>query len=936
MTFEYYVYTQGDSLQRALNAVAAFFQTASFATMTSIALMIGAILTMIYFYATREPKHLYIWMIVFTLVPSMLLQQTARVQIIDKTEPSGVYSVDNVPYLVAIPTWFFSTMMMGVTETVESIFTTVDDERYGRTGMLFGSELYQLSRQSDLKDTALRKQWNDFFKNCIIGDIEINKKYTWDGLMQSSDVFAFLDRYPMSPLRGIMEDGTYQDFYTCKQIYPTVKAGFTSMSAQELDLIATYLHGAKASTYKAHVRNAMQNSYQKFIGVSNNAVDILKQNMAMNAIRYSINTLDPNANSMNYAYTSNKMQQTSMWATLGMQAREFIPMLHTMLFFLFSSLSFIVAVAAMIPSLTKMVLTNYVKTFAYLATWPPLFAILNAIMLWSLEGTSSANANPLNGLTLSNANALDELHMRFGYMAGFLMMTIPVLAGKVLQGGIAVAQAMNYQLASMINSTNARVSQASSTGSMDFGNLQMQNHSFNNTNSNKFDDNLSLRTGMATMQQSDGSTITTLQNDGGRRLYNAQEAESKPLWQGQVSSMLQNSVSDQYSSALTSQRQSMNNFTDSYSNSMQISDRWNDAWSSNRSYGDSYNTSTEGQITQSQSKMESAIDNISQTMGWTHDQSRAYANSVSAGIEAKSPGSFLGFGAHAGVKWSDDQRDAFSNMSAEQKQALNQATQQYNEGATSMQRAGRSIDAKENRSEVEQYAHDFALNHQRMQNAAVSVNESNAEVDSLQHMQTRLSTDSTTFGASAITGFQQHLERTHGENSPEVTRLMNASKPEDLSDVREHFARYTQTEGFQQAFGVSTSNSDLDDMANMYQPRNLNVSPSLNEGQQNVVETGAARSQNKVEEVTTDMINIKENDSLFDNRDFNNVKGNVSVTGGHMQGESSNHSMEQQIEPTVKAQVESELTPPSTNTTQRESPQHGNYPHYTPDRKNDA
>ncbi|WJT10918.1 conjugal transfer protein TraG N-terminal domain-containing protein [Vibrio harveyi] len=180
MTFEYYVYTQGDSLQRALNAVAAFFQTASFATMTSIALMIGAILTMIYFYATREPKHLYIWMIVFTLVPSMLLQQTARMQIIDKTEPSGVYSVDNVPYLVAIPTWFFSTMMMGVTETVESIFTTVDDERYGRTGMLFGSELYQLSRQSDLKDTALRKQWNDFFKNCIIGDIEINKKYTWD------------------------------------------------------------------------------------------------------------------------------------------------------------------------------------------------------------------------------------------------------------------------------------------------------------------------------------------------------------------------------------------------------------------------------------------------------------------------------------------------------------------------------------------------------------------------------------------------------------------------------------------------------------------------------------------------------------------------------------------------------------------------------------
>ncbi|MFS1487942.1 hypothetical protein BCU41_025945 [Vibrio lentus] len=35
------------------------------------------------------------------------------------------------------------------------------------------------------------------------------------------------------------------------------------------------------------------NSYQKFSGISNNAVDVLKHNMAMNAMRYSINTLDP-------------------------------------------------------------------------------------------------------------------------------------------------------------------------------------------------------------------------------------------------------------------------------------------------------------------------------------------------------------------------------------------------------------------------------------------------------------------------------------------------------------------------------------------------------------------------------------------------------------------------------------------------------------------
>lgn len=151
MTLEYYTYTQGAAIQKALNAIATFFVSQSFASMMSISLMIGAAMTYAYFVATRNPKHIYIWAIVFALVPSMLIKQTVTMQVIDKTEPTAGYSVANVPYLIALPTWFFSTMMVGTADAIESIFTTTDDERYGRTGMMFGSELYQLSRQSDLK-----------------------------------------------------------------------------------------------------------------------------------------------------------------------------------------------------------------------------------------------------------------------------------------------------------------------------------------------------------------------------------------------------------------------------------------------------------------------------------------------------------------------------------------------------------------------------------------------------------------------------------------------------------------------------------------------------------------------------------------------------------------------------------------------------------------
>ncbi|MEZ9133946.1 hypothetical protein AB4113_19660, partial [Vibrio breoganii] len=67
-------------------------------------------------------------------------------------------------------------------------------------------------------------------------------------------------------------------------------------------------------------------------------------------------------------------------------------------------------------------------------------------------------------------------------------------------------------------------------------------------------------------------------------------------------------------------------------------------------------------------------------------------------------------GASGGVKWSDDERTAYSKMNTEQKQQLEQATQQYTEGANAVTSAGTQVDNKDTRTSVEQFAHDFAIN----------------------------------------------------------------------------------------------------------------------------------------------------------------------------------------------------------------------------------
>ncbi|MFA0124404.1 conjugal transfer protein TraG N-terminal domain-containing protein, partial [Vibrio sp. 10N.261.48.A2] len=187
--------------------------------------------------------------------------------------------------------------------------------------------------------------------------------------------------------------------------------------------------------------------HDQFIGYSRDSVDILKHNMAMNAIRSSVNANDHSAVGMNYAYTSNKMQTTAMWANIGLQAKEFVPMLHTIFFLMFSVFGFVVVIVALIPRLTAMVLGNYFKTFATLALYPFIFAVLNSIMNWSLEATTVGYANDFGGITMTNSNALDEMHTRFAAIAGYLMMSTPLIAASMFKGGAAMMGSLNYGLA---------------------------------------------------------------------------------------------------------------------------------------------------------------------------------------------------------------------------------------------------------------------------------------------------------------------------------------------------------------------------------------------------------------------------------------------------------------------------------------------------------
>ncbi|CAK2395366.1 conjugal transfer mating pair stabilization protein TraG [Vibrio crassostreae] len=911
MILEYYTYTSGEVVNKAFNALATFFRTNTFGDYLQMCMMLGLITSLFIFMLSRNPKDLIKWMVVFFAVPLFLINMKADMLIIDKTQPGKAYKVDNVPYLVAVPTYFFSSIMVGMAEGVEGIFTTSDDERYGRTGMLFGSELYQLSRQSRINELALQKLWRDYFHNCMIGDVRINGKYTWDELFTAPDIFAFLDGVRQSPLRALYldEGGGRSTYKRCEEAYPIIKQRFDDAANKNMSLLAHQLLGKDADRYKPQVVQSLTRSYDKFFRMSTSASSTIKQNMLMNELRYNLDSLDPTQAALNYAYTTNKLQTTSMWASLGLMAREYLPMLHTMMFMLFACLGFFVAGAAVIPGLTMMVLKNYFGTFAFLATWPALFAIINGFQLWGLESLSTDVSGKFGGLVLSNANAADELHSRFAWITGILMIGVPMIAKGILKGGQEVMSSMNYQLSSMINSTNARASAAASTGNLDFGSMQIDNHSMNNTHANKFDTNTLVNQGHSYTQNPDASV--TEQHADGRTTYDSSQTTSRGNISANTQSMLQESVANARSQTQQNLEQTSTQLGQTIQGGAALSDRWHDSVGKNLAYGEGSTSGFNTQVSEGMNDMQTAVNSVSQQTGWTKDQSQAYLQSAHGGFEGGvgtgKGASPFNLGASGGVKWSDDERTAYSKMNTEQKQQLEQATQQYTEGANAVTSAGTQVDNKDTRTSVEQFAHDFAINASNTKSLGASVMQSQSDLNALSNTQTRLDSGSASFTANSIQGFQNYLER---QAKPEdVQRLMTAHQPEDIADAKKSWQEYTRTEEFTTMAGLDGDTAKIvATMEKAHETSTPTQQPELTPEQNKTMEKGWASTVDTVAHTRTEMLHTKGTGGFFNQARFDGVTDDVKLQ--QEEAQKPIIKPEPMIEMTVKSQVEKEITRP--------------------------
>lgn len=629
---EIYTIAGGDWLRGNLNAITAFMGTSTWSTIEKMCIAFSVLIVAVSWVKKHNIMDLLGWVFSLTLV-SMLVVIRTPVQIIDYSNVAQVYKIDNVPIGLAIPASLTTRVGNALVQGYEMIFSLPDSVTYSKTGMLFGGNLVAKSTDFLSQNPEITTLFSDYVQNCVMGDIFLNHKYSFEELLNSPDPYTIIFSNP-SPLRGVFDKNN--QFRTCQEASRDLKSALaldSQTGGKTWSYYVRQLFGGKPNP-DLLFSQMIGDSYNFFYSSGQSAGQIIRQNVTMNAIRSGIQSYaarsGDTASLVNIANTSSLEKQRLAQATTGHQALRSLPMTQTVIMGIMIGMFPIMIMAAMFNMMTLQVLKGYLFALIWLQSWPLLYAILNSAMAYYAK----QNGVPV---VLSELSQVQLKNSDIATTAGYISMMIPPLSWAMIKSmGAGFSSAYSHFASSGLSST----SQASSSvvdGNYSFSNMQTDNVSGNswNTNSSTAFGQMSRQLGNGGMgtQTRDGSMVwdssgamskLPVDINVGRQIASAQQQMARES-DVQAESSLQG-----YNSSVTS------------------------AWNSLKQFGT--NMGTSASTTTGADNTESSQDSMAKSKMWNAVVSNAKANNISNEqsfqnlMDESTRGSITGE-AYGGVKW---------------------------------------------------------------------------------------------------------------------------------------------------------------------------------------------------------------------------------------------------------------------------------------------
>lgn len=474
-------YGGGELFTLVFNGIAALFKTnhtGFVMPLIRIGLMVGSVYMLILMLVRSSLEEGLKWLLWVVIATNILFLPKTTVFIHDPLTKMKA-KVDHVPFALGAFASFVSQVGRGITEQMESVFTLPDYMPYHQTGTVFASSLMSQIGQFRIVDPEFKGNMERFVNQCVVYDAMIGHKYTLTDLQNTPDIWTLV-RTQASPVLGFLYKAAHNPGTVI-----TCRAGAESLDhlwRSEIER-ATTIYGSRVQNQnltKATFLTNLGQGYQLMTSIAENASNVLKQEMMINAIEEaSNNKLSELGSPSNYAATKALLQQRSAYAVAGEIAARTLPLFKNVIEALSYGLFIFIVVLALLPNGYKVLMT-YFGILVWTQLWAPLYAILNLIMtLYGKSETTSLMNH--SGLTLLNSSAIMNANADMVTLAAWLSVSIPFISYGILKQGAGAFVGLAQHLGSAMQSAASGAAAETVSGNISLGNVNMGTQAYQNT-----------------------------------------------------------------------------------------------------------------------------------------------------------------------------------------------------------------------------------------------------------------------------------------------------------------------------------------------------------------------------------------------------------------------------------------------------------------------
>ena len=509
----------GEYIVNTFNAVAAWTGGGGYGSLIKVVMVIGLIYALLSVAFTLNFRVWMNWFLGSTLIYSCLMVPTVDVKVTDRINPSlAPATVANVPLGLGVIASFSSQVGDWLTRTAETVFTMPSQLNYSNNGMIYGSRLFDATRNFQIRDAEFATNLQNHYKNCVFGDVLLNFKSLTD-LASSTDLWTSIG--PGSPARSqvwLERDGggsVSNSIITCQAAYQALTGQWNTIIDASTPLWGrqTYTNLSETAA-AAKLRQDVPIVNQTFTGSSSDYTSSMRQNSAINAFMQARDAMGGSTGGASmdaFATTRADIQARNTYNSIAQQAMSWVPILNIVLTVVFYAMFPVIFPLFLMPQTGVQALKGYMTGFFYLAAWGPLYVILHMICMTRAE--SASNAVSQGGLTLSSYAGIGAVNAETATIAGFMLMSVPFIAAGLARGAMSISGQATSILAPAQNAAEAAAVEQT-TGNYSYGNTSFSNLTSNMRQSNQWSDAPTFSTGASsfTNRMANGATETVTGN----------------------------------------------------------------------------------------------------------------------------------------------------------------------------------------------------------------------------------------------------------------------------------------------------------------------------------------------------------------------------------------------------------------------------------------